>query len=190
MNLSTIDFEKLRSQFKDSTQKQTTLETLKAAVVSRLQRMLRINRQRTDMVEKYEEILTAYNNGSRAIDDLFDALLDFCRELDDEATRHVRERLSEDELAIFDVLTRPDPELTSDERDTVKKVVHLLHQRLTTLLAPGWRERVTARAEVKDQVEAVLDAELPRAYTPEIFQAKAAAVYDHLLRQDGHSAAG
>ena len=190
VNLSTIDFAKLRSQFKDSTQKQTTLETLKAAVVSRLQRMLRINRQRTDMVEKYEAMLTAYNNGSRAIDDLFDALLDFCRELDDEATRHVREHLSEDELAIFDVLTRPDPELTSDERDTVKKVVHLLHQRLTTLLAPGWRERVTARAEVKDQVEAVLDAELPRAYTPAIFQTKAAAVYDHLLRQDGHSAAG
>ncbi len=183
VDLSRIDFQRLQAQFTTSPHQQTNLETLKAAVTSRLQRMLRINRMRSEMVARYEELIAAYNRGSRSIEQLFAELLTFCRELDAEATRHVRENLSEDDLAIFDVLTRPDPELTSAEREAVKQVVRLLHARLQTLLAPGWRERVTARAAVRHELETVLDAELPRAYTPDIFSAKAAAVFDHLLSE-------
>ncbi len=185
IDLSKIDFARLREGFKDSPRRHTDLETLKAAVAARLGRMLRVNRTRTEYLSRFEELVARYNDGSRTIDDIFAELLALCRDLDAEEQRHVREQLNEDELVIFDLLTRPDPELTSTERDTVKQVVRQLHQRLHALLAPGWRERVTARAEVQDTVETLLDAELPRAYTPEVFKAKSAQVFRHLIDQAG-----
>ena len=147
--------------------------------------MLRINRTRSEYVARYEELIDRYNDGSSTIDDLFAKLLALCRDLDAEEQRHVREHLSEDELVIFDLLTRPDPALTGDERDAVKRVVRLLRERLHALLAPGWRERVTARAAVKQAVDGILDMELQRVYTPEIFAAKSGMVFQHLIDQAG-----
>jgi type I restriction enzyme R subunit len=181
VDLSRIDFAKLRQSFTASPTKKTDLETLKAAVRARLERMVRINRTRAEYLAKFESLVADYNAGSRTIDELFAELLALCRSLDEESQRHVREHVSEDELTIFDLLTKPDPVLTSDEREAVKKVVRALLERLRRLLAPGWRERVTARAEVRDAVEDTLDKQLPRAYTPEIFSRKSQAVFVHLL---------
>jgi type I restriction enzyme R subunit len=181
IDLSRIDFAKLRQSFTASPTKKTDLEALKAAVRARLERMVRINRSREEYLAKFESLVADYNAGSRTIDELFAELLALCRSLDEESQRHVRERLSEDELTIFDLLTKPDPVLTSDEREAVKTVVRALLEQLRRLLAPGWRERVTARAEVKDTVERVLDEQLPRAYTPEIFTKKSGAVFAHLV---------
>jgi hypothetical protein len=40
--------------------------------------------------------------------------------LTEEQTRHVRENLTEEELTIFDILTKPGPELSVQERDEVR----------------------------------------------------------------------
>jgi type I restriction enzyme R subunit len=181
IDLSRIDFDRLCAFFNDHPHKQTSLESLKAAVSARLGRMLRINRTRTEYLKRYEELIARYNDGSRTIDEIFAELLTLCRDLDDEDQRHVRENLSEEELVIFDLLTRPDPVLTPAERDTVKLAVKLMHERLRHLLAPGWRERVTARAEVKHEVENLLDGALPAAYTRAIFTTKATLVFQHLI---------
>lgn len=183
IDLSRIDFAKLRQAFPTSPTKKTDLEALKAAVRARLERMVRINRSREEYLARFEAMVSDYNAGSRTIDELFAELLALCRSLDDESRRHVREHVSEDELAIFDLLTKPDPVLTADEREAVKKVVRGLLEQLRRLLAPGWRERVTARAEVKHAIETTLDEQLPRAYTPEIFGRKSGAVFAHLLEQ-------
>jgi type I restriction enzyme R subunit len=185
VDLSRIDFGRLKDKFKDSAHQQTDLETLKAAVAARLARMLRVNRTRTDLLERFETAIAKYNNGSQTIDAVFADLLALCRDMDAEEQRHVREHLSEDDLVVFDLLTRPDPVLTAEERDTVKQVVRQLHDRLRALLAPGWRERVTARAAVQETVESLLDAQLPRAYTPEVYKTKAARVFQHLIDQAG-----
>ena len=183
IDLSRIDFARLRQAFPTSPTKKTDLETLKAAVRARLERMVRINRSREEYLARFEALVSDYNAGSRTIDELFAELLALCRSLDDESQRHVREHVSEDELAIFDLLTKPDPVLTTEEREAVKKVVRALLEQLRRLLAPGWRERVTARAEVKHAIETTLDEKLPRAYTPEIFGRKSGAVFAHLLEQ-------
>lgn len=183
IDLSRIDFAKLRQSFPTSPTRKTDLETLKAAVQARLERMVRVNRSRAEYLARFEALVSEYNAGSRTIDELFAELLALCRSLDDESQRHVREHVSEDELAIFDLLTKPDPVLSAEEREAVKKVVRSLLEQLRRLLAPGWRERVTARAEVKHAIETTLDEKLPRAYTPEIFGRKSGAVFAHLLEQ-------
>ncbi len=65
----------------------------------------------------------------------------------------------------------------------MKRVARALLERLQRLLAPGWRDRVTARAQVEETIKDTLDTELPRAYTPEIFQRKASLVFRHVIEQ-------
>ena len=102
--------------------------------------------------------------------------------LTEEQTRHVRENLSEEEQTIFDILTRPSPELTTDERAEVKRVASGLIKRLHDLLVIGWRQKVTTRAKVRLAIEDVLDDGLPRAYAAQQYEAKVEAVFQHVYQ--------
>ncbi|MEX0805914.1 MAG: type I restriction enzyme endonuclease domain-containing protein [Candidatus Binatia bacterium] len=119
-------------------------------------------------------------NGSRNIDEIFKELLDLSKILTEEQSRHVREHLSEEELTILDILTRPGPDLTTDERDEVKKVARQLLERLKELLAIGWRQRVGSRARIHLAIEDALDEGLPRAYSKDLYESKCSAVFEHV----------
>jgi type I restriction enzyme R subunit len=181
IDLSRIDFEALARRFATSQRRNTELEQLKAAVRAKLEGMLQLNRTRANYLARFEELIESYNAGSRNIDELFKELVALSRALNEEEQRHVRERLSEEELTIFDVLTRPDPELTPPERDEVKKVTRQLLERLRQILVLDWRQRVESRARVRRAIEESLDAGLPRAYTPDIYKRKVSAVFNHVF---------
>jgi type I restriction enzyme R subunit len=180
MDLSKIDFEALRSRFKESKHQNTDLEVLKAAIRAQLDKLIRLNKTRADFAEKFEELIESYNTGSRNIEQLFEDLVKLSRSLSDEQQRHVRENITEEELVIFDILTRPSPELSADERAEVKKVARELLNRLKQLLVLNWRQKSTARSQLKLTIEDTLDSGLPRAYTPEMYQQKCSAVFEHI----------
>ena len=146
MDLSKIDFEALRKRFKESRHKNTDLEVLKAAIRAQLERLIRINKTRTDFQAKFEELIESYNAGSLNIEGLFNELVALSRTLSEEQQRHVREHMTEEELVIFDILTRPAPELSTQERAELKKVAKQLLGRLKELLVLDWRKRQAARA--------------------------------------------
>ena len=110
--------------------------------------------------------------------------------LDEEEQRHVRENLSEEELVIFDILTRPSPELSTEERTEVKKVARDLLARLKQLLVLSWRQKSAARSQIKLAIEDTLDSGLPRAYTPELYNEKCAAVFEHVYERYPDRGAG
>ena len=180
LDLSKIDFDVLAKRFKQSKTKNTDLEVLKAAIRAQLERMIRLNKTRVDFQESFEELIESYNAGSRNIEELFEELLRLSRNLNDEQQRHVRENMTEEELVIFDILTRPSPELGTEERTEVKKVAHILLAKIKELLVINWRQKSSARSQVKLTIEDVLDTGLPRAYSPEIFKQKCAAVFEHV----------
>lgn len=190
MDLSKIDFEALRTRFKESKYRNTDLEILKAAIRAQLENLIRLNKTRMDFQEKFEELIESYNSGSRNIEELFEELLAFSRNLSDEQHRHVRENMTEEELVIFDILTRPSPELSTEERDEVKKVAKLLLERLKALLVLDWRKRQSSRARVEDAIKNLLDAGLPRAYTPELYQQKCSTLFEHFYESYPESGAG
>ena len=181
IDLSKIDFEKLAKRFAQSKTKNIELEQLKAAIRAQLNKLVQLNRTRADYLSKFEDLIESYNAGSRSIEELFRELVTLSRSLSDEQERHVRENLSEEELTVFDILTRPGPELTTEERDEVKKVARQLLGRLKSLLVLDWRQRVGARATVRQAIEKELDDGLPRAYTPELYQTKVSAVFEHVF---------
>ncbi len=180
LDLSTINFEALAARFKQSKHKNSDLEMLKVAIRAQLEKMIRLNRTRTDFAEKFETLIESYNAGSRSIEELFLELVQLTNSLNDEEQRHVREHISEEELVIFDILTRPAPELSTEERAEVKRVARELLTRLKGLLVLSWRQKSTARSQLKLAIEDTLDLGLPRAYTPELCSQKCLAVFEHL----------
>ncbi len=180
LDLSKINFEALVQRFKQSKHKNTDIEVLKAAIRAQLERMIQLNRTRANFAEKFEALIESYNAGSRSIEELFEELVKLSNSLNDEQERHVREHMSEEELVIFDILTRPAPALTTEERAEVKKAARELLARLKVLLVLNWRQKSTARSQLKLTIEDTLDSALPRAYTPELYNQKCSAVFEHV----------
>ena len=192
IDLAKIDFEKLAKRFKQSKKKNIDLEQLKAAIRNQLDKLIRLNKTRADYLTKFEELIESYNSGSRTIQELFEELLTFSRSLNAEEQRHVREQLSEAELTVFDLLTRPGPSLSDEEREEVKKVARMLLKRVKQALVIDWRQKAQARAQVRLAIEDELDEGLPRVYTPELYQQKCSAVFEHVFEsfaQSGQDAA-
>ncbi|RPI75776.1 MAG: DUF3387 domain-containing protein, partial [Desulfobacteraceae bacterium] len=188
IDLSKIDFEKLAEKFK-SGRKRTINERLKGAVAQKLIAMVRLNRARMDYLEQFQAMIDAYNAGSLNAEEFFEQLLAFAQSLNAEERRGVGERLNEEELALFDILTKPQIEMSDTDREKVKSTAREL---LVTLKAEklvlDWRKRQQARAEVRVTIEKLLDQGLPRVYTPELFEQKTTAVFQHVF--DAYYGAG
>jgi len=180
LDLSTIDFEALARRFRRSKTRNSDLEALKAVIRARLERLVRLNPTWADFTRKFEALIESYNSGSRNIEELFEELLRLSTSLDEEQERHVRENLSEEELVIFDILTRPAPELSADERAELKKVARDLLARIKELLVLDWRRKAAARSALRLAIEDALDAGLPRAFDKVIYLQKCSAVFEHV----------
>jgi len=188
IDLSKIDFEKLAEKFKTS-RKRTLNEKLKGTVAQKLMAMVRLNRTRLDYLERFQAMIDAYNAGSLNAEEFFQQLMAFARSLNEEEKRGMGEQLDEEELALFDLLTKPQIEMSDADRDKVKATAREL---LSTLkagkLVLDWRKRQQARAEVRVTIEKLLDQGLPRIYTPVLFQQKTTAVFQHVY--DAYYGAG
>jgi type I restriction enzyme R subunit len=114
------------------------------------------------------------------VEGFFEKLLAFAKELDQEEQRGVAEQLNDEELAVFDILTKPEFELSDEDRKQVKSVARALLQTLKEAkLVLDWRKKLRTRADVFSTVKTVLD-DSPRIYSVELYQQKCGAVYRHL----------
>ena len=130
-------------------------------------------------MEKFKKLIDEYNKGLD-VDGFFAKLTDFVKELSTEEQRGVSEQLSEEELALFDILTKPEIDMSDDENVGVKKVARMLLQTLKEAkLVLEWRKKQRTRADVYTTVKTVLD-ELPRAYSTELYQQKCETVDQHV----------
>jgi type I restriction enzyme, R subunit len=188
IDLSNIDFEKFAEKFKAG-RKRTVNEKLKGTVAQKIMAMVLLNRTRMDYLERFQEMIDAYNAGSLNAEEFFQQLMTFAKSLSEEEKRGVGEQLNEEELALFDLLTKPQIELSDSDREKVKATARdLLNTLKAGKLVLDWRKRQQARAEVRVTIEKMLDHGLPRAYTPELFDQKTSAVFQHVY--DAYYGAG
>jgi len=143
--------------------------------------MVQLNRTRLDFTEEFQRMIEEYNSGAANVEAFFAKLMAFAGRLSEEEKRAVAEGLSEEELAIFDLLAKSAVKLSRQQKDRVKKVARdLLETLKREKLVLDWRKRQTTRAAVRLTVETVLEG-LPRAYTPELFEQKCDLVYQHIF---------
>jgi type I restriction enzyme R subunit len=180
IDLSKIDFQALADKFKQKRNKKTELEELKALIAAHLARMVQLNPTRADFREKFEALIATYNAGSRSVEQIYKDLVQLSLQLSQEQQRHIRENLSEEELAMFDILLQSAPALSDKDRTKVKQSARELVEKFKQLLVLNWQQKSEARAKLKLLIQDALDIGLPRAYTPELYQQKCEAVFAHI----------
>lgn len=180
-DLSQIDFEKLKEKFNQG-RKRTEAEKLRALLSMKLETMLTENPTRKDFMVKFQKLIDAYNSGSMNIEVFFKQLVDLTADLQIEDQRAIRENLSEEELALFDILTNPVPELADKDRALVKKVCkELLETLKAEKLVLDWRKKDRARSDVRRTLEIVFDRGLPASYDEGIYNEKCELTFHHIF---------
>jgi len=187
VNLSEIDFEALQAKFAQG-HKRTEAEKLKRLIKGKLAQMVAVNHSRANMAEKFQALIDEYNAGSQNIEAFFEELKSFARSLTEEEQRAVAEGLTEEELALFDILTKPEPVLTKAEEMEVKRVCRELLETLKReKLVLDWREKQQAKAGVMQTLKVEM-RRLPAAFTRDIRAEKMARAFAHVY--DHYSGSG
>jgi len=179
-DLGAVDWTGLQGAFKDG-RPRTAAQRLRSLLSARITALVRLNPVRVDLVERFEKLVADYNEGSINTETFFQELLKFSKALTEEEARSLSEGLTEDQLAIFDLLTRPAPELSEDEKTQVKRVAEdLLEVLKRDKIVLDWRKEQSTRAAVRVAVEETLDR-LPEKFTRQLYAQKCDAVYQHIF---------
>jgi type I restriction enzyme R subunit len=188
-DLSTVDWSALEEAFKQG-RPRTAAQRLRSLLAARIAALVRLNPARVDLVERFEKLVADYNAGSMNTESFFRELMAFRNALTEEEARALSEGLTEEQLAIFDLLMRPAPELSEEEKVQVRKVAEELLMILKReKIVLDWRKEQSTRAGVRVAVEETLDR-LPEAYSRQLYAQKCDAVYQHVFDSywdDGHS---
>jgi type I restriction enzyme, R subunit len=179
-DLSKIDFQKLKEEFKEAEYKNIEIADIRAFLERKIEQMITRNTTRADFAQKLQEIINRYNAGGSSTENYFDELVKFTESLKEEDERAAREGLTEDELEIFDILKKE--KMTKDEIQKVKLAAKSLLQRLTKgkpkVLVEDWYKDSQTQAKMRSAVEEVLDKTLPESYDMQLFHKKRDNVYD------------
>jgi type I restriction enzyme R subunit len=165
VDLSQLDFEKLRDEFGSKVRrKRAAVQDIRTLVEAKLARMLAHNPLRMDYYRRYQEIIADYNREKdrATVEATFAALMDFVASLDEEQRRAAEEGLSETELALFDLLR--DEELTRADRERVKQASRQLLESVRRVVdtMPRWTETAATQAEVRTTILDELWGSLPQ----------------------------
>jgi type I restriction enzyme R subunit len=179
VNLRELDLKSLLKRFEQG-KKRTEADRLRQTVAGALNRMVLLNRTRLDFLDRLQKMIDEYNAGTLNVEEFYAQLLELTAGLQEEEKRGIRENLTEEELAVFDLLTRPDMHLTQKEVLQVKRIARELLQSLKTeKLVLDWRKKQQSRASVRLCIEEML-AELPERHPEGVRQNKGETVYQHI----------
>ncbi len=185
VDLSTLDFDKLKAAFTKTKRKNTLTYSLQQAIDKKLEQMLKENPLRLEFYDRYKEIIAEYNQGKSLENTVkaFENLSNFIEDLTIEEQRAVRENLSDQEaLAIFDLL-REGKILEGNELKQVKKVAIETLDKLKAekLKVERWRESRQVTAQVKGLIYDNLLWLPERTYSDEDVSLKTVSVYQHIF---------
>lgn len=180
VDLSAIDLAPLKQFFAETPNKNIVVEELKTELQKKIEDLIKKNKARAKFLERLNDLIAEYNSGARNLDDFFTELIELANSLTEEESRGVKEGMTEEELAIFDLLKK-DP-LNPDEVSKVKLVAHELLAKLKNdLLTLEWRAKFDTRAAVKVAISDLLVDELPSPYTEAECKERAERVYMHVF---------
>ena len=187
LDLSEIDMEKLREEFaKKVHRKATTLRDIREIVEAKLAEMLARNPTRMDYQRKYEEIVADYNREKDRVtaEETFRRLVELVEELDAEQNRAVEEGLTEEELALFDMLRKDG--LGKADRERVKQASRDLLASIEARLRELDRfwEKEQTKAEVQVFILDEVHGSLPMPpFRSEELSGLAEKVYEHVWQR-------
>jgi type I restriction enzyme R subunit len=182
-DISRIDFDRLRLEFEKTRNKNLLIKDLKDLVEERLKQMLRANPLRVDYYQRYQEIVDEYNreNKKDEIAIVFENLMKFVGDLDEEARRYVREGFENDEeLAVFDLLVKPS--LSKEELKTVKELAQMLLSKIKARIHElnRWRDKEETQSIISTLIRDLLWSKLPQSYDDAAIATYREQIYEYV----------
>jgi type I restriction enzyme R subunit len=177
-DLSDIDFEKLREMFGPD-KENILLEKMVNETEKQIEDMVRKNKMRKDFLVRLQKLIDEYNLGTKSVEETINSVREIVSDMSTELNRAIEENLTEEQLAIFDLLKKDS--LSHEEEDKVKgTAVEMLAALKTEQLVLDWRRFQSKRAAVKTTINDFVYDGLPEAYEDQECEERAHSVYQHI----------
>lgn len=185
ISLSDLDIENVVRKIQKSQYQNIDIAELRAFIEEKLRQMLERNETRIPFAQRYEKLVQGYNASATSNENFFEELKKFVKDLKKEDARAKAEKLSEDELVLFDLLMKD--KLTKDEEKAVKSAASTLYHKLmdvgSNVLTVDWFKDEQPKQKVKNEIEDVLDEKLPDSYDKQTFEQKSNVVFSFILNR-------
>ena len=189
-DISAINFDVLRAEFARVRNKNLLFNDLGDLIQQRLDRMLAANPNRRDYYERYREIIEDYNSEKDRtnIEKTFEALIQLVKELTEEESRYIREGFtSDDELAIFDLLKRDNP--NKADINKLKGTATEMYSKITEAISQmdHWADKDETTAEIQNLIRDILWRELPESYDDRLIEICRGDVFEYVYTRYGRA---
>lgn len=184
IDLSKIDVDEIKKEIKSTPYKAVEIDDLKAYLDKVLQQMMDKNCTRDKFSSRFKNIVDRYNAGGSENEDYYEQLLQLIEDLKKESERPSLMGLSEEELEIFDLLTKGKKLTKAEEQKVIlsaKNLFKKLSENRSNLFVADWYKDEQPKARVKDAIMETLDADLPDSYDKEVFIVKIDLLLNHFI---------
>ena len=166
-DISKIDFELLMREFSRKKTKNLVLKDLQELIQIRLSGMLLANPNRIDYMQRYQEIITAYNSEQdrATIEKTFMDLMDLANSMSKEQQRYIREGFSSDEeLSLYDMLFKDN--LSQSDIKAIKRVAIELLSKIKAKIMEfdHWTDKQETKAAVDNLIRDTLWQGMPESF--------------------------
>jgi len=182
-DISKINFELLSREFAKTKHKNLVMKDLEEVILIKLNQMVFINPNRINYYDRYQQIITDYNNEQdrTKIEKTFMDLMNLANSLDEEEKRYVREGFnSDEELSMYNMLFKEN--LSPNDIKKIKEVaVDLLHKVKSKISElDHWTDKQETKAAVDNLIRDTLWAELPESYDEVSISVYRQKIYEYL----------
>lgn len=185
LDLSKIDFEKLRAQFKERKHKHIEFADLRELMDVKLKQMLAQNKTRGSFLQDFQRVIDDYNSGSMSIEQAYAELIKQAKGLSKEQERAAKMDMTEAQMELFDLLKKD--KLSQKEEKAVKKAATELLEKLSDaknkILIQEWHREKASQEYVKAAIKRILDETLPESYDRKVFAMKTDVVFQHFYER-------
>lgn len=183
VDLSKLDFAKLRDEFPEKKHKNIQFADLRELMEIKLKQMLNQNKTRGLFLENFEKVIENYNSGSLSIEEAYEELVKQAENLSQEQERAAKNGMSEKEQELFDLLKKD--KLTKEEEKNVKlaasALLDILFDAKNKILIQEWHKEKATQEIVKREIQKILNKDLPKSYNKKIFNEKKETVFRHFF---------
>lgn len=178
INPETID--EIIKEFQNG-RKHRAAEMLVGNLRGKLARMIGLNKLREHLLESFNDLVEEYNNGLD-IDKYFENLKSFHEKLNEESKRAVQEQLSEEQLAIYDIIINNGKYSQNKKYQIKQAVMDMLEVMKREKLVADWRKNMRQRAKVMvaitDSISSLFDAN-----TSTVISQVTSEIFNHFYEQ-------
>ena len=186
IDLSKLNFQKLREEFPEKQYKNIQFADLRELMAKKLKQMVRQNKMRGHFLERFQRVIDDYNSGSLSIEEAYEELINQAEDLNEEQDRAAREGMSENQLEVYDLLSK-DRKLTKEEEKKVKlaaqDLLQVLFDAKNKILIQEWHKEKKTQEVVRHKIQEILNQHLPNSYDRTVFTEKTNVVFQHLYEQ-------